>query len=297
MTTSLVTGEAVALDVRTAGLASRLLAALIDGVAQFVALLLLSLLIGAFGGSGSSAASAALAILSLVTAFLVYPVLFETLMRGRTPGKAAMGLRVVRDDAGPITFRQAFVRGLIGFVIERPGIFLGSPAVISSVISERGKRLGDLAAGTIVIQERVQASRPVVIAMPPPLASWASTLDLSRLPDDLALSVRTFLTRSPSMTNAARAELGGRLASAVASFVTPAVPAGTPQWAFLAAVLAERRRRAEAAQPEPVASAWNAAPPPAALAPAAPPTAAPPADPRPPAPPAPPSEGGFAPPF
>ena len=106
MTTSLVTGEAVALDVRTAGLASRLLAALIDGVAQFVALLLLSLLIGAFGGSGSSAASAALAILSLVTAFLVYPVLFETLMRGRTPGKAAMGLRVVRDDAGPITFRR-----------------------------------------------------------------------------------------------------------------------------------------------------------------------------------------------
>jgi uncharacterized RDD family membrane protein YckC len=301
VTTSLVTGEAVALDVRTAGLASRLLAALIDGIAQFVALLLLSLLIGAFGGSGSAASNAALGILALVTAGLIYPVLFETLMRGRTPGKAAMGLRVVRDDAGPITFRQAFVRGLIGFVIERPGIFLGSPAVISSVISERGKRLGDLAAGTIVIQERVQASRPVLISMPPPLASWASTLDLSRLPDDLALSVRTFLTRSPSMTNAARAELGGRLASAVSSFVTPAAPAGTPEWAFLAAVLAERRRRAEAAQPAPVASAWNTVPSygvPASSAPAAaPPTAAPPADPRPPAPPAPPSEGGFALPF
>lgn len=293
MTSSLVTGEAVALDVRTAGLASRLLAALIDGLAQLAALFLLSFLIGAFGGSGSAASATALGVTAVVTVGLLYPVLFETLMRGRTPGKAAMGLRVVRDDAGPITFRQAFVRGLIGFLVERPGLFLGSPAVISSVISERGKRLGDIFAGTIVIQERVQASRPVIISMPPPLAAWAATLDLSRLPDDLALSVRTFLTRSPTMTDAARAELGSRLANAVASFVTPEVPPGTPGWAYLAAVLAERRRRAEAQQPAPVAPPWNPAP-------AAPGHGAPaepvPAAPAPPPPP-PPAEGGFVMPF
>jgi uncharacterized RDD family membrane protein YckC len=291
VTSSLVTGEAVALDVRTAGLASRLLAAFIDGVVQFGALLLLFFLIGAFGGSGSAAATAALIIAVFVTVGLLYPVLFETLMRGRTPGKVAMGLRVVRDDAGPIGFRQAFVRGLIGFVIERPGLFLGSPAVISSVLSERGKRLGDVAAGTIVIQERVTASRPVIISMPPPLAAWATTLDLSRLPDDLALSVRTFLTRSPTMTDAARAELGGRLATAVASFVTPEPPAGTPGWAFLAAVLSERRRRAEQQQPAPVASTWSAAPAAPAPMPAAPtpPAPAPPVTPT--------AEGGFVLPF
>jgi uncharacterized RDD family membrane protein YckC len=253
VSSSLVTGEAVALDVRTAGVASRMIAAIVDGLIQLLLLTALFFLIGLFGGGGSEASGAALAIVSFVTAGLTYPVLFETLMRGRTPGKAIMGLRVVRDDAGPIGFRQAFVRGLIGFVVERPGFTFASGAVISSVISERGKRLGDLLAGTVVIQERVTAPRPVAITMPPPLASWATTLDLSRLPDDLALSVRTFFTRSPSMTDAARAELGARLATAVASLVTPAAPSGTPEWAFLAAVLAERRRRAEAAQPVPPA--------------------------------------------
>lgn len=249
MSSSLITGEAVALDVREAGVASRLLAALLDGLLQLALLLLLFFLIGVFGGSGSQASAAALSIAALVTAFLIYPVLFETLMRGRTPGKAALGLRVVRDDAGPITFRQAFVRGLIGFVVERPGISLGSAGLITSVLSERGKRLGDLAAGTVVIQERVASTRPVLISMPPPLAAWAATLDLSRLPDGLALSVRTFLTRSPTMTEAARAQLGSQLAGAVSAVVSPEPPAGTPGWAYLAAVLAERRRRAESTQP------------------------------------------------
>jgi hypothetical protein len=185
-------------------------------------------------------------VVSFVTAGLGYPVLCETLMHGRTPGKMALGLRVVRDDAGPIGFRQAFVRGLIGFIVERPGFSMYSAAVIASLANESGKRLGDMFAGTVVIQERVIAPNAVVVPMPPPLAGWASTLDLSRLPDDLALSVRTFLARSPSMTDTARAELGNRLAAAVSAVVTPPPPPGTPGWAYLAAVLAERRQRAQA---------------------------------------------------
>jgi len=179
VSSQLVTGEAVALDVRTAGLASRMLAALLDALIQGALLFALFVLVGAFGGSGSGAALAALAVVSVVTAGLVYPVLFETLMRGRTPGKAALGLRVVRDDAGPISFRQAFVRGLIGFVVERPGLFFYAPAVITSLLNDSGKRLGDLLAGTVVIQERVIAPVAVVAQMPAPLAAWASTLDLS----------------------------------------------------------------------------------------------------------------------
>ena len=246
MSSPLVTGEAVALDVRTAGLASRMLAALVDGVLQVALLVGLFVLIGLFGGNGSAAAFAALTIVSVATAGLAYPVLCETLMRGRTPGKAALGLRVVRDDAGPITFRHAFVRGLVGFVVERPGLTFYSAAVIASLANESGKRLGDLAAGTVVVQERVSGPKAVVAQMPPPLAVWASTLDLARLPDDLALSVRTFLSRSPSMTEAARAELGGRLAGAVGAYVSPEPPPGTPGWAYLSAVLAERRQRAQA---------------------------------------------------
>jgi uncharacterized RDD family membrane protein YckC len=247
---SLVTGEAVALDVQTAGVASRMLAALVDAAIQGGLLLGLFVAIGLFGGDGSAASVAALSVSAFVTAGLVYPVMFETLMRGRTPGQAALGLRVVRDDAGPISFRQAFVRGLIGFVVERPGVTFGAAAVVSSVLSSTGKRLGDLAAGTVVIQERVVTPRAPVAQMPPFLAGWAATLDLSQLGDDLALSVRTFLARSPSLTPAARHDLGTRLASAVLAAVRPEPPADTAAEAFLSAVLAERRLRAERAHVE-----------------------------------------------
>jgi uncharacterized RDD family membrane protein YckC len=272
---ALVTGEAVALDLREAALPSRMLAALIDGAVQLVALLALLLLVG-FVGMANEAAGTAEVLVIVVGVGLGYPVLSETLWHGRTLGKAALGLRVVRDDAGPIGFRQAFVRGLVGFVVERPGMTFYSAGVFAMLLSSRGKRLGDLAAGTVVVQERVSGSHTFVAVMPPPLAAWAQSLDLSRLPDDLALSVRAFLARAPRMSDAARADLGSRLTSAVGSVTAPPPPPGTPGWAYLTAVLAERRRRAELAV-APVAS--HAAPTPPPLPP--------------PAPPAPPVEGGF----
>lgn len=242
---SLVTGEAVLLDVQTAALPSRMLGALIDGVLQVGLLVLMGVMIGLFGGGGSGDALIALGIVGYVVVFLGYPVMFETLMRGRTPGKAAMGLRVVRDDAGPIGFRQAFVRGLIGLIAERPGISSYSAAVICSIADPRGRRLGDLAAGTMVIQERLVAPKAPPVPMPPQLAGWATTLELSGLTDELALSARSFLARSGSLTEAARADLGGRLAAAIGASTSPPPPPGTPGWAYLAAVLAERRRREE----------------------------------------------------
>ena len=248
----LVTGEAVALDLREAALPSRVLAAFLDGLVQLAAFVLLSIVFSMVGASNQAAATAEI-IVMLVGIGLLYPVLSETLWKGKTLGKAALGLRVVRDDAGPIGFRQAFVRGLIGFIVERPGITFFSAGVISSLVSSRGKRLGDLAAGTVVIQERVTGTHGFYAVMPPPLAAWAQTLDLSRLPDDLALSVRSFLSRAAQMSDGSRADLGNRLTAAVAAVTAPPPPPGTPGWAYLTAVLAERRRRAElAAVPLPV---------------------------------------------
>ncbi|MCU1594359.1 MAG: domain containing protein [Frankiales bacterium] len=244
--TQLVTGEAVALDVRTAGLPSRLLAGALDGLIQGSGFFLLLLALFASGAVTNEAAVAAMSIICFALAGLAYPVVLETLTKGRTVGKMAMGLRVVRDDAGPIAFRQAFVRGLIGFLVEKPGVTLFAGGVISGLVREDGKRLGDLAAGTVVIQERVISTQAPPVLMPGPLVAWAATLDLSRLSDDVALAVRTFLARSAGFTDAARTELGGRLVAAVAAVVTPEPPPGTPEWAYLSAVLAERRRRAEA---------------------------------------------------
>jgi uncharacterized RDD family membrane protein YckC len=288
----LVTGEAVALDLREAALPSRMVAALIDGVVQGVLLTLL-LLVFTFAGFSNQAAAASAVIFIIVSVGLLYTVVLETLWKGKTLGKAALGLRVVRDDAGPIGFRQAFVRGLVGFIVERPGFTLYSAGVISTLVSTRGKRLGDLLAGTVVIQERVVGTHAFQAVMPPPLATWATTLDLSRLPDELANSVRSFLSRAGQMNDRSRAELGNRLASAVGSVTTPPPPPGTPGWAYLTAVLAERRNRAEQLAGVPQSAlAWGQQPqypPPAYTAPPpapAPVVATPP-------PPPPPNDGGF----
>ncbi|HVF19993.1 MAG TPA: RDD family protein, partial [Mycobacteriales bacterium] len=151
---------------------------------------------------------------------------------------------VVRDDGGPIRFRHALIRGLLGLFVDKysPVMFFG---VITCLASERGKRTGDIAAGTLVLQERVPTRTPTVIVMPPPLAAWAATLDLSGLTGDLALAVREFLGRAGSLTPAARDQLGRQLYAAVSAVVTPPPPPGVPGGAYLAAVLAERRRREE----------------------------------------------------
>ncbi|MGZ6826019.1 MAG: RDD family protein [Mycobacteriales bacterium] len=243
--TQLVTGEAVALDLRPAALPSRLVAAVLDGLAQLLVLVVLSLALGAAASRMSSAAAAALSVVMLLLVVAGYPVLFETLWRGRTPGKAAMGLRVVRDDGGPIGFRQALVRGLASLFLERPGITVFTGAVVTSLLNRDSKRLGDLLAGTVVLQERIPSRVLPPVPMPPQLADWATGLDLSGLPDDLAQSVRSFVARSPELTDQAREDLGGRLVAAVQARTSPPPPDGTPGWAYLAAVLAERRRRAE----------------------------------------------------
>ena len=240
-----VTGEAVALDLRPAALPSRLVAGLIDATAQAGLLAVLLLLVGAANQVASGAAIAALVVIVLLGVLAGYPILFETLWRGRTPGKAAMGLRVVRDDGGPVTFRQALVRGLTGMFVERPGVTLFAGAVVCSLLNSRSKRIGDVLAGTVVLRERVAVRGGAVAVMPPPLAAWATEADLAGLPDDLAASVRTFVARSPQLTDAAREELGSQLVAAVAAVVSPPPPPGTPGWAYLAAVLAERRSRAQ----------------------------------------------------
>ncbi len=241
----LVTGEAVALDLRPAALPSRIIAGSIDGLLQLALLFALSGLAGALAAQASEAAAAAMFILVLVATTIAYPVVFETLLRGRTPGKMAMGLRVVRDDGGPIGFRHAFVRGLAGAFIERPGITLFLAGVVTSLLNPQSKRVGDLLAGTVVLRERVAVRGGPVAYMPPQLAGWAYGLDLSGLSDELALSVRQFLSRSAQLTPQARDQLGGRLLAAVTAAVTPAPPPGAPGWAVLSAVLAERRRREE----------------------------------------------------
>ncbi|MCB0933168.1 MAG: RDD family protein [Mycobacterium sp.] len=236
----LVTGDAVVLDVQIAQLPVRAVGALIDvcvvGIGYLAGVLLWAMTIRQF----DDALTAAILILFTVGVVVGYPLIMETATRGRSLGKMAMGLRVVSEDGGPERFRQALFRALAGFV--EIWTFAGGPAVIASMISAKGKRVGDVFAGTVVITER--GPKPVTPPMmPPQLAWWASSLELSGLGPHQFEWARQFLSRAPQLVPQIRDEMALRIAADVARRISPPPPPGTPPEALLAAVLAERHRR------------------------------------------------------
>jgi len=240
-TDDLVTGEAVALDLPPASLGTHIVSGLIDVVVTltlFVAAIFV-FVVAALQADGALIWASFIATMMVV--FLVYPATVETLTRGKSLGKLVCGLRAVRDDAGPITFQHAFVRALIGFV--EIYVFTGVPAFFSALMSSRGKRLGDYAAGTYVVRDRVRLRLAPPTMMPPPLAAWARAADMTNLPTGLALAVRQFLGRLPTLDPHSRASIGIRLADQVSEYVAPPPPPGTPPEAYLAAVIASRRER------------------------------------------------------
>jgi uncharacterized RDD family membrane protein YckC len=286
----MVTGEAVELELRPARLASRTVAFGLDLIVQFVALFALTVAYGAIGIHLDSALAATLTLVLFLGCFLGYPIVLETLWRGRTLGKAAMGLRVVRDDGGPAPFTSIVIREVEGLIVDK-FLSLGLVGILTMVSSERAKRLGDMLAGTMVVNERIPGHESVPAVMPPPLAGWAAGLDLSRVPDSLGLAIRQFLGRAAQLDPAARERVGGQLLHAVAAVTSPPPPPGSPGWAILTAVIAERRRREElsgrlpggTAVSVPVPAPWSG------RQPFAPPVSSPA-----PPPPPPPGPGGFA---
>ena len=250
----LVSGEAVQVEIRVARPGSRVLALAVDILVQLgLALTLITttlLVMGLAGllGRVDEAVMGGLSITGTVLVLVGYPTVAETLTGGRTAGKAMVGIRVVRDDGGPIQLRHAFTRALVGVALEWPGLVLPLVTWIASLFTmltnPLGKRLGDLAAGTMVIHDRAATDWGWVPGMPPALAGWALTLDLTGLGDDLALAVRHFLSRGTTLVEPDRSRLGRALATEVAAVTVPPPPPGVPDWAYLAAVLAERLRRA-----------------------------------------------------
>jgi uncharacterized RDD family membrane protein YckC len=244
-----ITGEAVVIDVPLARFPSRTLALLIDIAIQLVLLFGLGgVALAAGAGGGLDAAAAAAISLTVSVAIIVgYPTLFETLSRGRSLGKLALGLRVVSDDGGPERFRQALMRALAG-VLEI-WLTIGFLALLTSLLSSGGKRLGDIFAGTFVITERLPGPRGTTApmsALPPALVAWAATAELSGLTDATAETARQYLSRYFDFTPATREEFGRRIAAAVTAQVSPPPPADTSPPDYLSAVLAERRERAHA---------------------------------------------------
>ncbi|NEB95575.1 RDD family protein [Streptomyces bauhiniae] len=246
----LVTGEAVALELRPAKLPSRALAIVIDLIVAV--LVYIAVVIGLVAATSSldDAAQAAMSVAAFLLVLVGGPIAVETLSHGRSLGKLAFGLRVVRDDGGPVRFRHALVRGGVG-MIEILMTF-GVVACIASLVSERGRRLGDVFAGTLVVRERIPVGRAGVVPPPPPeLAGRFAELDLSAVPDGLWLAVRQYLTRMHQLQPQVSWSMASRLAADVAARTGAAVPPDLQAQpaAFLAAVVHERQSRQARQQP------------------------------------------------
>ncbi|WP_433450775.1 RDD family protein [Streptomyces sp. CA-142005] len=238
----LVTGEAVALELRPAKLPSRALAVLLDLVVAVVAYVVVTIAVVLSTASLDEAAQVALSIATFLLVLVGGPIAVETLSHGRSLGKLAFGLRVVRDDGGPIRFRHALVRGAIG-VVEILLTF-GVVACIASLVSARGRRLGDVFAGTLVVRERMPAGRAGFVPPPPPwLAGRFAELDLSAVPDGLWLAVRQYLTRMGQLDPQVSMGMAQRLAADLAARTGASVPQDLPAAVFLAAVVHERQSR------------------------------------------------------
>ncbi|WP_434795051.1 RDD family protein [Streptomyces albidoflavus] len=237
-----VTGEAVALELRPAKLLSRGAAVLIDLAVTWLVFLLVMVGVLVSTASLDEAAVAAVSVAVFLLVPVGGPIAVETLSQGRSLGKWACGLRVVREDGGPIRFRHALVRGAMA-VVEIL-LTVGVVACVASLMSERGRRVGDVFAGALVVRERIPVAHAPELAAPEPwLAQQVNGLDLSSVPDSLWLAVRQYLGRARQLDAQVAAGMAGRLAEELAVRTGVPVPAGVPAGRYLAAVAYERRER------------------------------------------------------
>lgn len=241
----LITGEAVALDLRPAGFILRAGGAAIDFIVYFGGYFLgLFILFTASISAGlDEALLQAISIVGLVLFILVIPVTVEVLSHGKSLGKLAVGARIVRDDGGAIGLRHAAIRGVVA-VLEVYMTF-GGGALLVGLLNGRAKRLGDLLAGTYSQHERIPNIVTPVYGVPMQLLEWSKTADVARMPDALSRRIAHYLAQARGLSPDTRVRLGRELANEASIYVSP-LPTADAEL-FLAAVASLRRDREFAA--------------------------------------------------
>jgi len=241
-----VTPEAVLLEFDTAGVGSRVVAEILDLLLQITALVAVTMVASLAATGGVQLGETAAIVVGLVMTFLIlvgYPIAMETLWNGRTLGKAAMGLRVVTSEGGPIRFRHAAIRGIFGLI--EIWVFLGSIAIVSIIFSRRDQRLGDLVGGTIVLRERSATSPGVAVSFPTPpgYEAYVGSLDVTHLSARQYSLIRSFLMRVLQLSWPARTRLAVRLANPTAVLLRHTPPPQVNPELFLVCVAAAYQRR------------------------------------------------------
>ncbi|MBI5105443.1 MAG: RDD family protein [Solirubrobacterales bacterium] len=204
----LTTPEGVEVDLILGGLGSRFTATMVDLVLKALLILGVTLLASQLGVAG-------LVVMSIAgfAIYFGYDVLFEVLAGGRTPGKRWTGLRVLRDDGRPVDLLSSCVRNVVRLVDGLPLSYL--PAMISVLLTRKHQRLGDLAAGTIVVREPKAPKREAQAEPQAAFAPRGLALDVSAVTSEDLATVRSFLERRPQLDPAIRDDLARRIASAL----------------------------------------------------------------------------------
>ena len=234
-----VTPEAVELDLDVAGLGSRFVALAVDSLILGVVTVLVAL-VAVFGAGALESGLAGIILLSALVLFLTvgYFALFEGLWEGRTPGKRAASIRVIQDDGRPVGGSAVLVRNLLRLVDMLPVFYaIGS---VSILVTKRAQRLGDLAAGTIVVHDRDRAAPlPAAVVDAP---DWAPSLDTAALTEQDQALVRSFLQRRWRLDTEARARLAYEIARTIRQRVH-GVPEGASNEQVIEATAAAVRLR------------------------------------------------------
>ncbi len=234
------TPEGLELDVQLAGLASRFIAGIADLIIQVLLVVVLVLVTGAISGGGS--ADTAAFVIAVFLVWFIYPIAFEVLARGRTPGKRFTHLRVVRDDGSAVDLPAAAIRNFMRLIDGLTLLYV--PTIVSILATKRNQRPGDLAAGTLVVREEpAPAVRPPALpAVPDLIASWQSW-DMTAVTEADIATVRRFLGRRDTLENSARAELARRLAEGLSDKVAGAPHDGSAERFLETLVEAKSRGR------------------------------------------------------
>lgn len=208
-TITILTPENVEVTYELAGLATRMRGAALDTLLQGLALLTLWTMLGVFMADEASTLTNWLVAIGLLLTFAIffgYFLFFETRWNGQTPGKRVTGTRVMKDAGFPIDFRSAVVRNLVRIFDLMPGPY--AVGFAAAFFSPEYKRLGDYAAGTVVVRER-PAVAPRLEALP----------DMESGPDNLPATedlhaIQHFLHRRHGLTPEQRTAFARRFALA-----------------------------------------------------------------------------------
>jgi uncharacterized RDD family membrane protein YckC len=241
-----VTPEAVEVTMDLAGLGSRMIAALIDSAIQGAVLGALAFAI--VGLELDETPTAALLLGALFLVVFGYFFAFEGMWAGRTPGKRAQRIRVVRTDGQPVGWAQVAVRNLLRLVDVLPTSY--TVGALSILLTKRSQRLGDLAAGTVVVRDQI-APAPRALMLPTAASIAGSGLDATALRDAEYSVIRSFLDRRSRLLPAARQQLSAQLATIARAKVGGASTFTGGDEAFLEAVAASYRARFQPAPVEP----------------------------------------------